>query len=277
VELARWLVRTGRFRRAPFVSLEAVSDVRSVLDSLGRQVLPEGANWSVAQYSDLHHALQPVKRALADYPTLILLDNMESVLPDATGKPPVAAAPVEELFTLCQDLLHADPATRLVFTSREALPEPFAHRRAEHRLGPLSHEDAIALVSQVMAQEGVTPHPSDPGSTPQEITDLVEAADQHPRALVMLTREVARMGVRATTEALRDLMAALHARYPDDRQQSLYASVELSLRRLAPEVREQLRPLAVFRGGAHLRGRTLDDLGSYARSRTGHRPHASGG
>jgi hypothetical protein len=42
-ELARWLVRTGRFRRAAFVSLETVSDVRSVLDSLGRQVLPEGS------------------------------------------------------------------------------------------------------------------------------------------------------------------------------------------------------------------------------------------
>ena len=47
--LARWLVRTGHFRRAAFVSLETVSDVRSVLDSLGRQVLPEGANWSVAR------------------------------------------------------------------------------------------------------------------------------------------------------------------------------------------------------------------------------------
>lgn len=252
VELARWLVRTGRFRRAAFVSLEAVSDVRSVLDSLGRQVLPEGSNWSVAQYSDLHHALQPVQQALADHPTLIVLDNMESVLPDATGQAPVGAAPVEELFALCQELLNADPATRLVFASRESLPEPFSQEPREFRLGPLSRDDAIALVSQVMAQEGVTPHPSDPGSTPQEIIDLVEAVDRHPRALVLLTREVARMGVRATTEALRDLMAALHARYPDDRQQSLYASVELSLRRLAPEVREQLRPLAVFHGGANL-------------------------
>src|SRR4030095_3660263 len=63
VELARWLMRTGRFRRAAFVSLETVSDVRSVLDSLGRQVLPVGANWAVAQYPDLRHALQPVQRA----------------------------------------------------------------------------------------------------------------------------------------------------------------------------------------------------------------------
>ncbi len=128
VELAHWLVRTGRFRRAAFVSLETVSDVRSVLDSLGQQVLPEGANWSVAQYPDLRQALQPVQRALADHPTIIVLDNMESVLPDATGHTPMAAAPVEELFDLCQDFLNADPTTRLVFTSREALPAPFAQR-----------------------------------------------------------------------------------------------------------------------------------------------------
>ena len=33
VELARWLVRTNRFRRAAFVSLEQYTDARSVLDS----------------------------------------------------------------------------------------------------------------------------------------------------------------------------------------------------------------------------------------------------
>lgn len=95
VELAGWLVRTGRFRRAAFVSLETVSDARSVLDSIGQQVLPEGTNWSVAQFSDLRQALQPVQRALADYPTIIVLDNMESVLPDATGHTPMAAAPLD--------------------------------------------------------------------------------------------------------------------------------------------------------------------------------------
>ena len=101
-------------------------------------------------------------------------------------------------------------------------------------------------------KEGFTPHPSDPGSTPQDITDLVEAVGRHPRALVLLAREVARRGVRATTATVRELMTALHVRYPDDREQSLYASVELSLRRLAPEVRTQLQPLAVFQGGVNL-------------------------
>jgi tetratricopeptide (TPR) repeat protein len=252
VELARWLVRTGRFRRTAFVSLETVSDMRSVLDSLGRQVLPEGANWSVAQYPDLRQALQPVQRALADHPTLLVLDNLESVLPDASGQTPAAAAPVAELWRLCQDLLNANPATRLLLTSRESVPEPFAHRRADMVLEALSQAEAIALVSQVMAQEGVTPHPSDPGSTPQDITDLVEAVGRHPRALVLLASEVARQGVRATTATVRELMTALHDRYPDDREQSLYASVELSLRRLAPEVRAQLQPLSVFQGGVNI-------------------------
>ena len=86
-----------------------------------------------------------------------------------------------------------------------------------------------------MAQEGWTPPQTTPAPTPQEITDLVEAVNRHARALVLLAREVARRGVRATTENLRRLMADLDRKHPGDRENSLYASVELSLRRLPPE------------------------------------------
>ena len=252
VELARWLVRAGRYRRAAFVCMEHYTDIRAVLDSLGRQLLPEGDKYSVAQFPDLKEAFQPVQRALADYPTLIVLDNLESVLPDSTGQAPAAAAPYEELFELCRDLLDADPATRLLFTSREPLPAPFDQGGRGIALGALSREDAIELVGQVMAQEGLTPEPTDPGSTPQEIIDLVEAVNLHARALVLLAREVSRRGVRSTTENLHGLMADLHEKYPDDREKSLYASVELSLRRLSPEAREQIKALAVFHGGADI-------------------------
>jgi tetratricopeptide (TPR) repeat protein len=251
-ELARWLVRVGRFRRAAFVSLEQYIDARSVLDSLGRQLLPEGDSWSVANYSDLKQALQPVERALADRATIIVLDNMESVLPDRTGQLPPGAAPIEELFELCEKLLEADPATRIVFTSRETMAVPFNNKRREIGLGPLSREDAIKLVGEVMKQEGLTPKSDDPGGDPKEIVELVEAVNLHARALVLLAREVARRGVRATTENLHKLMAELHKKYPDDRENSLYASVELSLQRLPPDVREQIKVLSAFHGGAHL-------------------------
>jgi tetratricopeptide (TPR) repeat protein len=252
IELTRWLVRVNRFRRVAFLSLEQYTDARSVLDSLGHQLLPEGERWSVAQYPNLKQALQPVERALADRATIIVLDNMESVLPDQTGQLPPGAAPVEELFDLYRKLLDADPATRIVFTTRESLPAPFDHRRREISLGALSQEDAIKLVGEVMKQEGLTPKSEDPGSDPQEILDLVEAVNRHARALVLLAREVSRRGVRATTENLHQLMAELDRKYPGDRQNSLYASVELSLRRLPPEAREQIKLLAVFHGGAHL-------------------------
>lgn len=280
VELARWLVRVRRFRRAAFVSLEHYDDARGVLDSLGRQLLPEGDNYSVASYPDLKQALQPVERALRDRPTIIVLDNLESILPDKAAQTPPGAAPVAEsaapdeesaardeesaalnkesaaavaeLFDLCRKLLDADPATRIVFTTREPLPAPFDHPRRVVALGALDRADAIKLVGEVMKQAGLTPKSDDPGDDPREIVELVEAVDRHARALVLLAGEVARRGVRATTDNLHRLMAELDSKHPGDRENSLYASVELSLRRLPPETREQLKALAAFHGGANL-------------------------
>jgi hypothetical protein len=102
-----------------------------------------------------------------------------------------------------------DPATRLVFTSREPLPQPFARRDHEWELGALHRDEAVELVGQVMQQHGWTPPATDTGTTPEEITALVEAVHGHPRALVLLARETAERGVRATTAALRALMADL--------------------------------------------------------------------
>ncbi len=251
VELARWLVRARRFRRAAFVSLEEYSDGRGVLDSLGQQLLPE--NYSVAQFKDFKEALQPVERALRDSPTIIVLDNFESLLPsaDATDSSAVAESR-EEVLGLAQDLLNANPATRIVFTSRERLPTPFNHSRRDVRLGALDRTDAIALVSEVMKLQGLEPKADDPGGTPKEIEELVDAVNCHARALELLARELAKQGVRATTENLHSLMAELERHHPDDRRNSLYASIELSLRRLSPEMREQAKALAVFHRGAHL-------------------------
>lgn len=109
------------------------------------------------------------------------------------------------------------------------------------------------LVSHVMAEERLIPNPDDPGDKEQDIFDLVESVNRHARALVLLAREVSRRGVRATTQQLHQLMAELDRKYPGNRENSLYASVELSLRRLPVEVREQIKALAVFHGGAYLR------------------------
>lgn len=251
VELARWLVRSGRFGRAAFVSVESqnVQDVKGVLDAIGRQLVPQ---YTVAQYGDdLAAAMQPVERALRDYPTVIVLDNMESVLPDAQGNNPAGVADVTELLALAQKLLDADSRCRLLFTSREPLPAPFAKDKCTVELGRLSEIEAVQLVEQVMAQHGWAPPASDNATTPEEIAELVETVNRHPRALVLLAREVAH-GVRATTQNVAALMAKLERENAGDRENSLYASVELSLRRLPDEVRERVNRLAVVHGGGQL-------------------------
>ncbi|PSN78313.1 hypothetical protein C8B47_17490, partial [filamentous cyanobacterium CCP4] len=104
---------------------------------------------------------------------------------------------------------------------------------------------------QVMAQHGWEPPASDNATTPEEITELVETVNRHPRALVLLAREVAK-GVRATTRNVAQLMAKLEAENPGERENSLYASVELSLRRLPDEMRERVKRLAVVHGGGQI-------------------------
>lgn len=247
-ELTRWLVRSNRFERAAFVSVEPqnVQDVRGVLDVIGRQLTPK---YTVAQYKTLDEALQPVERALRDHPTLILLDNLESVLPDSAGVNPAGAADVTELLELCTKLLKASEQTRLLFTSREVLPKPFDTNTVE--LGRLHKDEAIQLVEKVMARQGWQPPESDDARTPEEIEALVNAVDCHPRALVLLAREV-KEGVKYTTQYIAALMGKLEAENKGDRENSLYASVELSLRRLPEEVRQRVNRLAVFHGGGHL-------------------------
>lgn len=245
IELAHWLARIGRFKRVAWVCIDHTHEARSVLDTLGNQLVP-GGNYSVSAYKDVDDAMKPVEHALRDCPTLVLLDNFESLMGEGND----CGVPVEGVLGLCSKLLEADDRTRLVFTSREPLPEPFARGRHRVELGPLSKHDAIKLVGQVLHDAGKTLPEADADRTPEEIDSLVEAVGCHARALVVLAPELASSGVKATTEVLHELMGRLHEVHPDNREHSLFASVELSLRRLLPEARGRIRALSVFHFGA---------------------------
>ena len=272
VEAAAWLVRSGRFRRAAFVSLEEWQDERAVLDALARQLLPDGDKYSVAQFPTLDAALQPVERALRDDLTLIVIDNVESVLAapnsgfrageltteyteytENTEMSSVySVSSVVSILSLCQRLLEADPATRLIFTSRERLPAPFGRGRCTLELGRLHSDDAIRLVERVLAAEGKQPPPAEPGNTPAGISALVEAVDGHARALVLLARLLPEGHFEKLGADLHTALAELERRHPGERENSLYASVELSLRRLPPTLRQRVDRLAVFHNGGHV-------------------------
>jgi tetratricopeptide (TPR) repeat protein len=266
-ELARWLVRSQQVRRAAFVSVELCSHKDAVLDALGRQLV--GADYSAAKYENPEQALLPIERALREQPTLLVIDNMESVLlppyldtPDLLSEE--AALELQEILALAERLLRAGE-TRLVFTSREALPAPFDAQRQRWELRQLGKADAVALIERSLAAgEGSSAAGAGAGAAAlearrEEIEALVAAVQGHARTLALLAPELRRRGVAATQADLVELMeqmqrqvAQLPADDPRRREQSLFASVELSLRRLSPVNRKLVRVLGVFQGGVNL-------------------------
>ena len=255
-EAARWLLRTGRFERTAFVSFEECRDPRPALDALGRQLLPDMPDWSVAKYGSEAEAFQHIARALRQQRTLLVLDNLETVLPDSEGKAPLGVPPAADFISFFEKLRDTAEHTRLLFTTREPLPGAFGRGDREVRLGALSRGDALHLVSQVMASEGHRLPSQDADTLNRHFGDLVETANCHARALTLLARDIARNkgGLQGLTTGLRSLMAELDRKHPGDRENSLFASVELSLRRLPEAVREKVEALAVFHGGADVIG-----------------------
>lgn len=249
VELARWLSINGRFSRIAFINLIRFNEVQGILDCLGKQLLPEGEQWSVSLFDDLTKALRPVERVLNNHPALIIFDNVESILPK--NSQPVSPE-IQRIFELFHTLIETDLKTRLIFTSRELLPAPYHEPEHEITLGSLEQIDAIRLINAVLTEQGFTPNPADPGETIQEIGDLVAAVQCHPRALVLLAPEIHRWGVRATIANLREIMTGLNRKNPNNAENYLYASIELLLRRLPQEMREKITRLGVFFDGADI-------------------------
>ncbi len=251
-EFARWMVRSHQVRRAAFVSVETHGNQRAVIDALGQQLVQ--ADFSAA--GDLTEAMQQVERALREQATLIVVDNLESILlppyldtPEALTEE--AGRELAAILALCQRLLQVGK-TRMVFTSREVLPAPFDAPRYLRDLQRLDREDAVKLVERALDAGDGAGAGAALDAAREAIEALVDAVHGHARTLALLAPELRGRGVAATHAALVDLMVAMERRFPASREKSLFASVELSLRRLSPANRDRVPVLGVFHGGVDL-------------------------
>ena len=102
-ELARWLVATRRFARAAFTSVEQITEARQVLFSIGGQLIP---NFASRVGTDDALGLQLLERALAEHNTVVVVDNMESILDQRDA--------LDDILNLCATLGKAGQ-TRLIF------------------------------------------------------------------------------------------------------------------------------------------------------------------
>lgn len=259
-EFARWMVRSHQIRRAAFVSVEGMEKniVENVLDQLGRQLLPNKSFSTQADCKgDPARAEQEILRALTEQSTLLVIDNMESILlppfladetPDILSEE--AAREVADLLQLCARL-DGKADTRLIFTSREALPAPFDAAKNRRELHRLDTEDAVKLVERVLNEDGGQDSAAGDAAR-EEIEALVTAVHGHARTLALLAPAIRARGVEKTHASLVELMAEMEKQFPGSREQSVFASVELSLRRMSPENRDRVLVLGVFHGGVNL-------------------------
>jgi len=121
MEAARWFLLTQQRDRVAFVSVERLSDARAVLDVLGRQLIP-GFSIAMADAVGMNKGLMDVKSALLQKRTLLVVDNLESLLALA-GNDPTNAEAVREIVELVHELGQVGQ-TWLITTSRESLPAP---------------------------------------------------------------------------------------------------------------------------------------------------------
>ena len=255
VELARWLVRSHRIQRAAFVSVGIYDHPDAVLDALGYQLV--GKEYSVAKFDDPEQAILPIERELAKQPTLLVLDNLESILPPPhlwARRPWILDEETDRelkvILELCKRLI-GKGSTRLVFTSCEELPAPFAGAVNHRRLRHLERADAVKLAERALDQA------TDAGSDTVEagraaIEELVDAVQRHARTLALLVPNIQLRSVEATRKSLVDLMAKMEHRFPGNHERSVFASVELSLHRLSPQNQKRVRVLGLFHKGADL-------------------------
>ena len=186
-ELARWMVRSHQIHRAAFVSVETHSNLPAVLDAIGRQLVAK--DYSAATFDDVEKAILPVERALAEQSTLLVVDNMESILlppyldmPEALSED--ARQELTAILRLCARL-NAEGDTRLVFTSRESLRAPFDTERNRRELHQLGREDAVKLVERALNREdGGAGAAAD--AAREAIEQLVDAVHGHARTLALL-------------------------------------------------------------------------------------------
>jgi hypothetical protein len=127
VEFARWMVRSGRFARAAFVTLEPHTSPKAILVAIANQVIGSGVVPDTVD--DIEQPLKEVERALLERSTLLLLDDVEGLLPPAgmaslDGTAEQAATEFAIVAALCRRIAIVGQ-TRIIFVSREELPNPF--------------------------------------------------------------------------------------------------------------------------------------------------------
>ncbi|XCN72570.1 MAG: tetratricopeptide repeat protein [Candidatus Electrothrix aestuarii] len=230
LEAGRWLLRTHLFERVCMISYAAYQGSDPVSMAI--------ATMSAVFEESLVDA-DAARASLAQTPTLLILDNLESLAADNTlGELLDAALPWSEA-----------GASRVLLTSRQ----PDCNHPGYPLAGDYRH--------QTLALQGLQPHDSVdwfdslrrlPPKTrlkrPRRdvLINLFRKVGFHPLSISLLAQQ---LKVRGPADVGERLEALLEEQPVNQADRSLLASLELSIEQLPAQCREWLPRLGVFQGG----------------------------
>jgi len=230
LEAGRWLLRNKLFKRACFVSYASYQGLDPVAVAIATMsaVLQESLVDAAAAKASLEHV-----------PTLLILDNLESLADSGNLAELLDAA---ALWSEAGD-------SRVLLTSRQPdfhhpaypLAGSFDHRHLP--LQGLREDDAVDWFDEMYR---LLPETKQPRPRRDDLVRLFEKVGFHPLSISLLAAQLKERGPADVGERLEALLA-LQPLNREDR--SLLASLELSIERLPEQCRAWLPRLGVFTGG----------------------------
>jgi len=241
-EAAHWWTRSGLFRDgACFVSFEQFMSADRVVQVLGTYL--DGPKF------DQIPAAKQRRRAIALFrqkAVLLVWDNFESALPQFSDG---AASPYTDderhrLAELFRDLTTGRGRGCLLVTCRPGdTGLPGAQR---YELQGLDRADSLWLLASILEREGLTL--TDPRLSRENLEPLLRDLADHPLSLELVGPHLKTV----TPEEIRADFGKIlveQQEAPEERNRSLLASLEFSLRHSNPAAREALPWLGLFSGG----------------------------
>ena len=203
-----------------WLALASLRDATLIATELGQALAVAGDGTPV----------ETLAAALAGKRHLILLDNVEHLLPEAA----------DQIVTLRE----ACPGVTLLVTSRERLQLTGEH---VYPVPALDDTDGLELFLVRAAQAGANVEPS------ETVRELCQRLDRLPLAIELAAARTSLLTPEQLLERLGQRLDILKgARDADPRQQTLRATIQWSHDLLDPNEQRLFRGLSVFRGGCTL-------------------------
>lgn len=241
-EAADWFTRTGLYMSACFVSFEQGGITTLLLSTLGTFL---GVNDGHYDPSDQNAALAQLQPALAARPTLVIADNLDSLLPQ--GEAPLDRETREQLWNVLREL--AMLSAGVLLTSRAPIVEehlaPGTHI-AILPLGGLLPTDAYALATHLLENLGI----SRTRAPYAELRDLLVQLDHHPLAIQLVLPTIREQSLATICTEFATLLLSFVNVQESGHNRSLLTSLDYSLRHLSNTQRAFLPRLIHFEGGA---------------------------